>query len=33
MVTDYQPLLGIFSKPLSEVSNPKIVRIWEKLLP
>ena len=33
IVTDHRPLLGIFNKPLSEIANPRIVRMWEKLLP
>ena len=32
IVTDHCPLLGIFSKPLSEISNPRIVLMQEKLL-
>ena len=27
IVTDHRPLLGIFSKPLSDIANPRIVRM------
>ena len=30
--TDHRPLLGTFSKPLSRVDNPRIVRLREKVL-
>ena len=30
--TDHRPLLGTFSKPLSRINNPRIVRLWEKVL-
>ena len=33
LVTDHRPLLGIFNKPLSEIANPRIVRMRETLLP
>ena len=33
VVTDHRPLVGIFSKPLSAVDNPRLVRIIEKTSP
>ena len=32
LVTDHRPLVGIFKKPLSEIANPRLVRIREKML-
>ena len=31
--TDHRPLIGVFQKPLGEVTNPRIFRFREKLLP
>ena len=33
VVTDHRPLVGVFSKPLSAVDNPRLVRIIEKTSP
>ena len=33
IVTDHRPLVGIFKKSLCDVSNPRISRIREKMLP
>ena len=33
IITDHRPLVGIFKKPLCDVSNLRIVRIREKMLP
>ena len=33
IITNHRPLVGIFEKPLCEVVNPRISRIWEKMLP
>ena len=33
IVTDNQPLVGIFQKPLGEIANPRICRIHKKMLP
>ena len=32
VVTDHRPLLGIFTKPLHELSNARLLRFREKLL-
>ena len=33
VVTDHRPLVGIFKKPLCDISNPCLVSIREKMLP
>ena len=33
VITDHRPLVGVFSKPLSAVENPRLVRILEKTAP
>ena len=33
VITDHRPLVGVFSKPLSLVDNPRLVRIIEKTSP
>ena len=32
VITDHRPLLGVFSKPLSRIANPRLVRIRERIL-
>ena len=32
VITDHKPLLGIFSKSLSEIDNPRLVRFREKII-
>ena len=31
--TDHRPLLGIFKQCLTQIDNPRLLRMWEKLMP
>jgi len=33
VVTDHRPLLGIFKKSIHEIENPRLKRLYEKLMP
>ena len=32
VITDHHPLLGTFAKPLSQIDNPRLVRLREKII-